>query len=126
MEPLRKISLSEKFASFDDCWSPKTLATVGDYAVKAVKVEGQFVWHNHADDDELFYILRGAISMRYRIGDAERLERFTAGEMLRIPKGMEHQPVADDGTEILIFEREAVVNTGVVVDEVLPNAAVRI
>jgi mannose-6-phosphate isomerase-like protein (cupin superfamily) len=93
MEPLRKISLSEKFASFDDCWSPKTLATVGDYAVKAVKVEGQFVWHNHADDDELFYILRGAISMRYRIGDAERLERFTAGEMLRIPKGMEHQPV---------------------------------
>jgi len=126
MEPLRKISLSEKFASFDDCWSPKTLATVGDYAVKAVKVEGQFVWHNHADDDELFYILRGAISMRYRIGDAERLERFTAGEMLRIPKGMEHQPVADDGTEILIFEREAVVNTGVVVDEVLTNAAVRI
>lgn len=122
MEPVRKISLSEKFASFDDCWSPKTLATVGDYAVKAVKVEGQFVWHNHADDEELFYIRRGAISMRYRIGDAERLERFTAGEMLRIPKGMEHQPVADDGTEILIFEREAVVNTGVVVDEVLTNA----
>lgn len=126
MEPLRKISLSEKFASFDDCWSPKTLATVGDYAVKAVKVEGAFLWHNHADDDELFYILRGTISMHYRFGDAENVERFTAGELLRVPSGMEHRPVADDGTEILIFERETVLNTGTAVDEAFTKTAVRI
>ncbi len=126
MEPLRKISLSEKFASFDDCWSPKTLATVGDYAVKAVKVEGAFVWHNHADDDELFYILRGTISMHYRFCDAENVERFTAGELLRVPRGMEPRPVADDGTEILIFERETVLNTGTVVDEAFTKTAVRI
>jgi len=79
--------------------------------VKAVKVEGAFVWHNHADDDELFYILRGAISMHYRIGETERVERFTAGEMLRVPKTMEHRPVADDDTDILIFERERLSRT---------------
>lgn len=64
--------------------------------------------------------------MRYRCGDAERVVRFTAGEMLTVPKGIEHCPVADDGTEILIFERETVVNTGAVVDEVFTNRAVRI
>jgi len=94
--------------------------------VKAVKVEGAFVWHNHAEDDELFYVLRGAISMHYRIGDTEQVERFIAGEMLRVPKAIEHRPVADDGTEILIFEREAVVNTGAVFDENFTNASVKI
>jgi hypothetical protein len=126
MEPLRKISLSEKFASFDDCWSPKTLATVGDYAVKAVKVEGQFVWHNHADDDELFYILRGAISCATASAMRNVSSASQPARCFGFPRVWSISQLADDGTEILIFEREAVVNTGVVVDEVLTNAAVRI
>ncbi len=64
--------------------------------------------------------------MHYRIGETERVERFTAGEMLRVPKTMEHRPVADDDTDILIFERETVANMGAVIDEVFTNAAVRI
>jgi len=126
MEPLRKISLDEKFASFDDRWSPKTLSVVGGFAVKAVKIDGPFVWHSHEDDDELFYVLRGAISMEYRREGVESVERFGPGEMLRVPKGVEHRPVADENTEILLFEREAVVNTGAVVDQAFTNPAVRI
>jgi mannose-6-phosphate isomerase-like protein (cupin superfamily) len=125
MEPLRKITISEKFASFSERWSPKTLATVGEYAVKAAKIEGEFLWHDHAEDDELFYVLRGGISMEYRLDGESYVERFGPGEMLRIPSGVAHRPVADVGTEILLFERESVVNTGTVVDESLTNAAVR-
>jgi len=126
VEPLRKITLSEKFATFSERWSPKTLATVGEYAVKAAKIEGDFIWHDHADDDELFYVLRGAISMEYRLGGESYVERFGPGEMLRVPSGVAHRPVADAGTEILLFERESVVNTGAVIDASLTNAAVRI
>ncbi|HEY0613888.1 MAG TPA: cupin domain-containing protein [Candidatus Elarobacter sp.] len=108
----RKISLSETFAAFEDRWSPKTLAAVGAFAVKAVKIDGPFVWHAHADDDELFYVLRGGITMEYRIGGEQRAVRFGPGEMLLRPRGVEHRPVADAGTEILLFEREDLVNTG--------------
>jgi mannose-6-phosphate isomerase-like protein (cupin superfamily) len=126
MEPLRKISIAEKLASFDDQWSPKTLASVGDYAVKAVKIAGEFVWHDHPDDDELFYVVRGGIAMEYRLNGAERVERFGPGEMLRVPKGMEHRPVAEPGTEILLFERESLVNTGTSGETSRTKEAVRI
>jgi len=121
-----EISIAEKLESFDDRWSPKTIATVGDFAVKAVKIEGAFVWHNHADDDELFYVLRGGISMDYRLDGVEYVEKFGPGEMLRVPKGMHHRPVAEQGTGMLLFEREAVSNTGAVIHASLTNAAVKI
>lgn len=126
MERLRKISLAEKFASFEETWSPKILATVGDFAVKAVKLDGPFVWHDHATDDELFFVLRGGISMEYRLEDGEAVERFEAGEMLAVPRGVVHRPVADRGTEILLFERTGVANTGDVVDRAFTHDAVRI
>lgn len=126
MKRLSKISLVEKFASFDETWSPKILASVGDYAVKAVKIAGPFVWHDHVADDELFFVIRGGISMEYRDGDEEYVERFEAGEMLAVPRGVVHRPVADTGTEILLFEREAIVNTGDVVDDAFTHPAVRI
>jgi mannose-6-phosphate isomerase-like protein (cupin superfamily) len=108
----RKISLTDEFAAFQEHWSPRTVAAVGNYAVKAVKIEGPFVWHRHAEDDELFYVLRGGITMEYRDDGGERSVRFGPGEMLLMPRGTEHRPVADPATEILLFEREAVVNTG--------------
>lgn len=126
MERLRKISLAEKFASFDETWSPKILATVGAYAVKAVKLAGPFVWHDHEVDDELFFVLRGGIEMEYRLADGEHVERFEAGEMLAVPRGVVHRPVADPGTEILLFERTGIVNTGDVVDPAFTHAAVPI
>ncbi len=126
MARLTKISLAEKFAAFDEMWSPKIVATVGDYAVKAVKIAGPFVWHDHVADDELFFVIRGGISMEYRVGNEEHVERFEAGEMLAVPRGVVHRPVADDGTEILLFEREGIVNTGDVVDESFTHEAVHI
>lgn len=126
MQRLSKISLAEKFASFEDTWSPKILATVGNYAVKAVKIAGPFVWHDHVADDELFFVVRGGIAMEYRLEDGEHVERFEAGEMLAVPCGIEHRPVADPGTEILLFERAEIVNTGDVIDPAFTHEAVRI
>jgi mannose-6-phosphate isomerase-like protein (cupin superfamily) len=123
---LRKVSLNDAFASFDERWSPKILASVGEYAVKAVKIDGPFVWHEHAHDDEVFFVLRGGISMHYRRGEKEIVERFGPGELLHVPKGVMHCPVADEGTEILLFERESLVNTGNVLDEHFTNPAERL
>lgn len=113
---LQKISLREKLDSFDRLYDPQTVATVNEFAMKLVKVDGEFVWHRHDEDDELFLVLRGTIHMHYRNGDAEDVETFGAGELLRVPRGMEHKPVAEPGTEIALFERADLVNTGNVYD----------
>ena len=112
MSTLRKVSLQEKFSAFDDMWSPKTLATVNDYAIKAVKIDGEFVWHQHADDDEIFLVLAGGITMYYRLNGIEEQVDFGPGELLRIPRGVEHKPIAKPGTEMLLFERADLLNTG--------------
>jgi mannose-6-phosphate isomerase-like protein (cupin superfamily) len=117
MEPLRKISLREKFDSFDEQWSPKTIARVDDFALKVVKIGGEFVWHHHDTEDEIFFVIRGAIAMHYLRDGVEEVERFGAGELLRVPHGVEHKPVAEPGTEIVLFERDDVVNTGNVHDD---------
>jgi mannose-6-phosphate isomerase-like protein (cupin superfamily) len=121
VQPLAKVSLAETFSAFDDLWSPKTIARVDDFAVKAVKLEGDFVWHRHDDADEVFLVVSGRIVMKYRIGDAGddavREVVFGAGELLRVPRGIEHLPVADPGTQVLLFERADLVNTGNVQNE---------
>jgi mannose-6-phosphate isomerase-like protein (cupin superfamily) len=121
VEPLAKVSLCEKFAAFDDLWSPKTIAHVDDFAIKLAKIDGEFVWHHHADADEVFLVVSGRIVMKYRSedpgDDAVREVAFGAGELLRVPRGVEHLPVADPGTEVLLFERADVVNTGNVENE---------
>ncbi|MDB5072384.1 MAG: cupin 2 conserved barrel protein [Candidatus Eremiobacteraeota bacterium] len=117
MESLRKISLREKFDAFDEQWSPKIIARVGDFALKVVKIGGEFVWHHHDTDDEIFFVIRGEIAMHYLRDGVEEVERFGAGELLRVPHGVEHKPVAEPGTEIVLFERDDVVNTGNVHDD---------
>jgi mannose-6-phosphate isomerase-like protein (cupin superfamily) len=112
MERLSKISLSEKFASFDDRWAPKILTTVDDFAIKIVKLEGEFVGHSHAEADEVFFVIAGGIRMRYRMDEAEHEVAFGPGELLRVPRGVEHMPVAEAGTELLLFERSDLPNTG--------------
>ncbi len=112
MEHLSKISLRDKFASFDDLWRPKIVARVDDFAVKLVKIEGEFVWHRHDDNDEVFFVVTGGIRMKYRFGDREDEVSFGPGEMLRVPKGIEHLPIALPGTELMLLERGDLVNTG--------------
>src|SRR5512145_2735941 len=85
-----KINLAEKLTRFDDHWNPRIIADLNDSHVKLVKVQGEFVWHRHADEDELFLVLRGALTIELRDGSM----MLGPGEMVVIPKGVEHRPVA--------------------------------
>jgi mannose-6-phosphate isomerase-like protein (cupin superfamily) len=112
MAMLKKVNIREKFASFDETWAPKIIASVNEFALKAVKLDGEFIWHHHDDDDELFFVMRGRIEMHYRADGAELVESFGEGELLKVPRGMEHKPVAAPGTELLLIERASTPNTG--------------
>jgi mannose-6-phosphate isomerase-like protein (cupin superfamily) len=106
------INLAEKFALFHDQWSPKIVADVNDAQVKLVKVQGEFVWHSHAEEDELFLVLRGMLRIELRDGDI----RIRPGEFAVIPKGVEHRPVAEEEVHLLLVEPRAIRHTGDVVD----------
>lgn len=112
MDRLVKIALRDKFAAFSDLWSPKTVAEVDDFAIKLVKIDGEFVWHHHAEADEVFLVITGGIRMKYRLDAREDEVSFGPGEMLRVPRGVEHMPIAEPGTEVVLFERADLINTG--------------
>jgi len=103
-----RISLADKLATFSDHWSPKVVETVDGYDVKLVKVQGDFVWHKHDDEDEMFLVLKG----RFRVDFRDRQVEIGPGEMIVVPKGAEHKPYASEECELLVFERRGVVNTG--------------
>ncbi|MEO7203272.1 MAG: cupin domain-containing protein [Candidatus Tumulicola sp.] len=109
---MRKINLGEKFGLFHETWQPKIVGELNDFHVKLVKVEGEFVWHHHEVEDELFMVIEGEIAMHYRDGDDERVERFGPGEFLIVPHGVEHKPVAALPTKLLLLEPKTTVNTG--------------
>jgi mannose-6-phosphate isomerase-like protein (cupin superfamily) len=94
-------------------WKPKILGEVNDSYVKAVKVQGEFVWHHHEQEDEMFLVIAGALRMKFR--DHEEL--IHAGEFIIVPRGVEHLPVADQETHVLLFEPKSTLNTGNVVNE---------
>lgn len=103
-----KIRLDEKFAQFCDQWSPKLVAELNGQHVKLVKVFGEFVWHQHVDEDELFFVWRGALRMEFR----DRVVELREGEMLVVPRGVEHRPVAEHECWLLLFEPATTRNTG--------------
>lgn len=105
---MKVINLEASFASFDEPWSPKILAQVNDYQVKAVKLEGAFVWHKHDATDELFLVTAGRLTIRFRDREVE----LSPGEFLVVPKGVEHQPVAAAPCEVLLIEPAGTVNRG--------------
>ena len=102
------INLSEKLGRFSDRWAPKVVAQMNDYQFKLVKIQGEFVWHRHADTDEVFIVLEGEMTIEFR----ESSVRLKAGEMYVVPKGMEHKPVADIECKLMLVEPCGVVNTG--------------
>ncbi|MFC5367434.1 cupin domain-containing protein [Salinirubrum litoreum] len=106
---MEKVSLADAFASFDDHWEPRLAAELNGQAVKLAKVEGEFVWHHHDDADELFFVHSG--ELRIELRDRDDIE-LTAGEMVVVPRGVEHRPVADEESEILLFEPRETRNTG--------------
>ncbi|MDP3984335.1 MAG: cupin domain-containing protein [Acidimicrobiia bacterium] len=105
---MNKVNLDEKLALIDDLWSPKIVAKLNDYDIQVAKAQGEFVWHEHADTDEFFLVLKGRLTIQMRDGEVE----LGPGELFVVPKGVEHRPSADDGVEVLLIEPAGTVNTG--------------
>lgn len=104
-----KVNLSEKLASFSDHWAPRIVARYNDNEVRLVRVEGEFIWHQHADTDELFLILEGELEMEFR----DRTEVLGPGELIVIPRGTEHRPCARKGeVKLLLIDPKDMPNTG--------------
>lgn len=102
------INLAEKLSQFDDHWSPRTVATFNGHDVMVVKVKGEFVWHSHAETDDLFLVLSGRITIQLRDGAVD----LGPGEMFVVPVGVEHKPVAAEEAELLLIEPSGTANTG--------------
>ncbi len=110
---VQKVNLTEKFALFRDPFQPRVVAGLNDHEVKVVKVRGEFVWHKHEREDELFLVVTGRLTIRFRDGD----QVLGPGELLVVPRGVEHMPLADEETEVVLIEPGTTVNTGDIVNE---------
>ena len=103
-----KVNLEEKFELFNDQWSPKLVGTINNMHVKLVKIEGEFLWHTHESEDEMFYVVKGEMTMRFRDRDVV----VKPGEFIIIPHGEEHMPVTKTETQIMLIEPTSTLNTG--------------
>ncbi|MHC4992437.1 MAG: cupin domain-containing protein [Planctomycetota bacterium] len=118
------VNLKQKLATFDETWAPKIVGELNGQYVKVVKLLGEYVWHSHEQEDELFLVVEGAIDIHLR----DRVVHLEAGEFLIVPRGVEHKPVAEKLAQVVLFEPASTVNTGQVVDErtLAPEALPRI
>jgi mannose-6-phosphate isomerase-like protein (cupin superfamily) len=117
-----RINFAEKLARFDDRWNPRIIADLNDSHVKLVKVEGEFVWHQHAEEDELFLVLQGSLTIELRDGSVT----LGPGEMVVIPKGVEHRPVAAEEAHLMLIEPRGTRHTGDVESELTVHEYSRI
>lgn len=106
------VNLATKFAAFSDRWSPKIAAELNDSYVKLAKLEGEFVWHHHENEDELFLVVRGTLHMRIREDGDERELIIHPGEFVVIPRGVEHLPMSNEEVHIVLLEPKTTLNTG--------------
>lgn len=105
---MEKVNLNEKFALFNDHWSPKIIGELNGQEVKLAKVKGEFVWHDHANEDELFFIIKGILKLEFR----DKTIELHPGEMLVIPRGVEHKPIAEEEVWLMLFEPASTKHTG--------------
>lgn len=105
---MEKINLQEKLSLFSEHWTPKIIQELNDYQIKLVKIEGEFVWHDHADTDELFLVIEGSMEIEFE----EHTMVLDAGEMCVVPKGMKHKPSAKNECKVMLIEPRGVINTG--------------
>jgi mannose-6-phosphate isomerase-like protein (cupin superfamily) len=110
---MKTVNLSHKFSLFSDYCNPRIIAEVNDSHVKAVKLKGEFIWHHHENEDELFLVVKGTLRMKFRGGEADVRE----GEFVVVPKGVEHCPVADEEVHIILIEPKSTLNTGNITNE---------
>jgi len=110
---MQKINLSEKFSSFSDYFNPRIAGELNGQQVKLVKFKGEFIWHHHTVEDELFYVVKGNFDMHFR----DKIVTINEGEFIIVPHGIEHKPVAAKEVEIMLFEPATTINTGNIENE---------
>jgi mannose-6-phosphate isomerase-like protein (cupin superfamily) len=110
---METVNLREKFSLFSDYWNPRIIGEVNECHVKAVKLKGEFVWHHHEHEDELFLVVKGTLRMKFRDHEALVRER----EFVIVPRGVEHLPIADDEVHIVLLEPKTTLNTGNITNE---------
>jgi len=103
-----KVNIEQKLALFSDYWSPKIIGELNGQQVKLAKFKGEFVWHKHNEEDELFMVIKGCLKMEFR----DKTETINENEFIIVPRGTEHRPVADEEVSVLLFEPAATLNTG--------------
>ncbi len=114
---MQKVNLAQKFSLFSEHYQPKIVGEINDTYVKVVKLQGDFLWHHHDHEDELFFVIKGELRMRFRENGAEREEIIRPGEFIIVPHGVEHLPSADEETHIMLLEPKTTLNTGNVQNE---------
>lgn len=118
---MEKINVAEKLSSFSDYFNPRIAGELNGQQVKLVKFKGEFVWHHHDNEDELFYVVKGSFDMHLR----DKIITVNAGEFLIMPKGVEHKPVATEEVEIMLFEPATTLNTGNITDSELTRTELK-
>jgi mannose-6-phosphate isomerase-like protein (cupin superfamily) len=119
---MEKINIAEKFSQISDYWNPRIAAELNGQLVKLVKFIGEFTWHHHEQEDELFYVVKGSFDMHLR----DKIVTINPGEFIVIPRGVEHKPVAKEEVEVILFEPGTTLNTGNVNNEFTRNELGRI
>jgi mannose-6-phosphate isomerase-like protein (cupin superfamily) len=105
---MNKVNVTEKLSFFSDYWNPRIVGELNGQQVKLVKLKGEFVWHHHDQEDELFYVLRGTLKMQFR----DKTVEIQENEFIIVPRGIEHRPVAEQEVSIMLFEPATTLNTG--------------
>lgn len=110
---MNAINLNQKFSLFNDLWNPRVIAELNGQQLKIAKVKGEFVWHDHKDEDELFFIIKGTLKILFR----DKTVELNAGDLLVVPKGVEHKPVAEAEVWMVLFEPANIKHTGDVISD---------
>jgi len=110
---MEKVNLNEKFALINEHWRPKVVGELNGQEIKLVKIKGEFPWHHHEAEDEMFLAVKGSFRLEFR----DKTVELAPGEFVIVPRGVEHRPVADGEAEILLFEPAQLLNTGNIIDE---------
>lgn len=110
---MEKINIAEKLSRFSDHWNPRIIGELNGQQVKAAKLKGEFIFHQHENEDEMFLVVKGTLKMEFR----DRTEIIKPGEFIIVPRGVEHKPVAEEEVELLLFEPASTLNTGNIENE---------
>ena len=110
---VKKINIQDKLSLFNDHWNPRIIAELNKQHVKLAKIKGEFIWHKHDEEDEMFLVLKGNLKIEFR----DRTETIHENEIIIVPKGVEHRPIAEEEVSIMLFEPVTTINTGAIENE---------